>query len=131
MLAELRPLVERFETQQISPAEWTHEAHIRVGLFYVLDSADPKSAEDRMRAGINALNASHGIPQTRTRGYHETLTVLWLHLIRTHWSKSPNWEDLWATLQDKTLPLRHYTKPRIMSWEARTTWLEPDLLPLS
>lgn len=131
MLEQLRPLVERFEARQIPAAEWTHEAHIRVGLFYVLDSASMEAATARMRTGINRLNESHGIPQTRTRGYHETLTVLWLHLIRSEWQRSPHWDSLWGTLQDKTLPLQFYSKPLVMSWEARTGWVEPDLRSLA
>ena len=31
---------------------------------------------------------------------------------------------------DRELPLRHYTKDRLTSPEARFGWVEPDLLPL-
>jgi hypothetical protein len=130
VVEQLRPLVERFEARHVPAEEWTHEAHIRVGLFYVLDSADMQSAIQRMRSGIQQLNESHGVPQTRTRGYHETLTVLWLHLISAEWRRSADWAQLWAKLQDKTLPLQFYSKPLVMSWEARTGWVDPDLRAL-
>jgi hypothetical protein len=32
---------------------------------------------------------------------------------------------------DKTLPLKYYSRERLMSWEARTRWVEPDLSPLA
>lgn len=28
------------------------------------------------------------------------------------------------------LPLQYYSLDRLMSWQARTTWIEPDLSPL-
>jgi len=28
---------------------------------------------------------------------------------------------------DRTLPFRYYTRDRLMSWEARVNWVEPDL----
>jgi len=28
------------------------------------------------------------------------------------------------------VPLAYYSRERLMSWEARTRWLEPDLQPL-
>lgn len=119
----------RFETQQYTPEEWTHEAHVRVALAYV--QADPQRALERMRTGILKLNDSHGVVQTPERGYHETLTRLWIELVRLAWEKHGRWDPLWAELQDKFLPLRFYSKQRLMSWEARTQWLEPDRSPLS
>jgi hypothetical protein len=35
-----------------------------------------------------------------------------------------------AALGDKALPLAYYSRERLMSWAARTGWLEPDLRPL-
>lgn len=99
---------------------------MRVALFHVLE--DSELALERMRAGIQALNAANGIPQTETGGYHETLTRFWLTLVRKHWAGE--WAPFWAVLGDKKLPLRHYSRERLMSREARSGWLEPDLQPL-
>ena len=35
-----------------------------------------------------------------------------------------------ARYGEKELPLRHYTKDRLMSTVARAEWVEPDLVPL-
>jgi hypothetical protein len=35
-----------------------------------------------------------------------------------------------AACDDPKLPLRHWTRERLFSWEARSGWLAPDLLPL-
>lgn len=121
--------LERFETQTLSQAEWTHEAHVRVALEYV--RAHPAdTALERMRAGILALNQAHGVETTPTRGYHETLTRVWLELVRLGWEHFGEWEPLWAWLQDKSLPLQFYSRERLMSPEARFGWQEPDLGPL-
>ena len=39
-------------------------------------------------------------------------------------------ESLIASLGDRDLPLRYYSRERLMSVAARTGWLEPDLSPL-
>ncbi|MBD0342325.1 MAG: hypothetical protein ICV61_16040, partial [Microcoleus sp. Co-bin12] len=31
-----------------------------------------------------------------------------------------------AKYADRTLPFRYYTRDRLMSWEARINWVEPD-----
>jgi hypothetical protein len=37
---------------------------------------------------------------------------------------------LLARYGERDLPLRHYTKERLMSAEARFGWVEPDLRPI-
>lgn len=118
-------LLERFENQTLPKEEWTHEAHVRVALDYVRSSGP--GALEKMRSGILALNAVHGVETTPTGGYHETLTRVWLELVRVGWEHYGNWEALWEWLQDKRLPLQFYSRDRLMSPEARYGWLEPDL----
>ena len=36
-----------------------------------------------------------------------------------------------ARLADKELPRRYYSRERLMSPQARTSWIEPDLQPLA
>src|SRR5687768_459807 len=73
-------LVRRFRERTLSKAEWTHAAHLRVGLWHVLRFPSGEALE-RLRAGIRALNETHGNANTDTGGYHETITrfyVLWI-----------------------------------------------------
>src|SRR5690606_29734789 len=80
--AELRleDLVARFLPGTLPGEEWTHEAHLAVGLWHV-HRYGAEEAIDRLRAGITALNARHGTPNTETRGYHETITVAYVRLL--------------------------------------------------
>src|SRR5579872_4882665 len=70
----------QFEACTLPYRHWTHRAHLRVGYLYVtrlgLAGAIPK-----VTAGIRAYNRSQGIVDTPTSGYHETMTVAWLHLV--------------------------------------------------
>ena len=90
-----------------------------------------------MRHGIHRLNAALGIEQTPTGGYHETITTFYLWLVwrfledaAPRASLSVLADDLFARYGDRELPLRYYSRERLMSWEARTTYVEPDLAEL-
>lgn len=122
-------LLQRFESATLSKEEWTHEAHVRVALEYVKALPHPK-ALDKMRSGIERLNAAHGVPQTDTGGYHETLTRVWLRMVRMAWERWGAWDPLWDWLQDKRAVLRFYSRDCMMSREARYGWVEPDIAPL-
>ena len=133
---ELSALVNGFDACTLTRAEWTHAAHVSVAVWYVLWYGR-EEATDRLRAGIQRLNAAHGVPMTPTGGYHETLTCFYVWLVATELHSGP----IDATLaeitnavveacDDRTIPLRYYSRDRLMSWEARTTWVEPDLRAL-
>jgi hypothetical protein len=134
--AEVARLVERFENGTLSQDEWTHRAHLTVALWYA-SHYERSEALNRVRAGILRLNLAHGVPTTPTRGYHETITCFWMHVVSRHvasdgrrgdWAERAN---RFATLcGSRDLPLRHYSRARIMSPEARARWAEPDLEPL-
>jgi hypothetical protein len=133
---ELRELVDAFERCTLSRAEWTHAAHLSVAVWYVMWCGTAEALE-RMRAGIQRLNAVHNVPTTPTGGYHETITRFYVWLVsrelrRAH-IDAPLAEITNAVVDacdDRTIPLRYYSRDRLMSWEARTTWIEPDLRPL-
>lgn len=66
-------VVARFTACRLSHSEWTHQAHLAVGLWHVHHyGAD--EALTRLRVGIRRLNGSHWTPNSATRGYHETIT---------------------------------------------------------
>lgn len=133
---ELRALVVAFEACTLTQAEWTHAAHVSVATWYVLWYGRA-AATDRMRSGIQRLNGVHGVPVTPTRGYHETLTRFYVWLVANELRSRPMDASLAEitnavveACDDRTIPLRYYSRDRLMSWEARTTWVEPDLRPL-
>ena len=131
-------LVARFEDLTLPKAEWTHQAHLTVALWYA--SRLPwEEALAKVRDGILRLNAAHGVPTTLTRGYHETITRFYLRVICDYVAMEEEGpEEDWsvrvarllARYGDRELPLRYYTKELLMSPEARFGWVEPDLRPL-
>lgn len=127
-------LLTRFRAAELPHAEWTHRAHLFVAASYLAEMA-PEVALPRLRDEIQKLNLFHGVLTTPQRGYHETLTRVWLALVlmardRLGPEASPG-DIVDACAGDKSLPLQYYTRDRLMSWEARIGWLPPDLAPLS
>jgi hypothetical protein len=136
--ASLPPLVARFEDCTLPKEEWTHRAHLTVGLWYA-SGLPYGEALVAVREGILRLNVAHGVPTTPTRGYHETITRFYMRVLCDYVASEEerpvgSWPERVARLLsrygDRELPLRHYTKDRLMSPEARFGWVEPDLLPL-
>lgn len=133
---EIFSLLRRFDDCTLPRAEWTHGAHLTVALWYFLEFDWPEAAE-RVRRGIRRYNAAHGVRTTPTGGYHETLTLFWLRVVRSFLEDGRNEGRSLVSLAnelvvkaDSGLPLRHYTRARLFSTEARASWVEPDLKPL-
>lgn len=106
-----------FSDRTLPSAQWTHAAHLRVAAMH-LERYGLEEAHLLMRVGIIRLNAAQGLVETATRGYHETLTRVWLVLVGA------------GLASERDAPLRYYSRERLFSLEARTRWVEPDLLPL-
>jgi hypothetical protein len=136
---EVERLVARFEDGTLPKAEWTHRAHLAVALWY--GTRLPfEEALVAMRDGIQRNNAAHGVVTTPTGGYHETITRFYMRVIceyvaREEVERGADWavrvNRLLARYGARDLPLRHYTKDRLMSPEARFGWVEPDLHPIA
>jgi hypothetical protein len=54
-------------------SEWTHEAHLRAGLWHAVHHPDA-IALNLLRERIRAYNESTGVANTASSGYHETTT---------------------------------------------------------
>jgi hypothetical protein len=127
-------LWQRFATQGLTHAEWNHRLHVRTAFLH-LSRYEFDEAHLRMRAGIIRLNQRHGLEETPSRGYFETMTRVWLYLVQAarrerDAADSLTLLELHPALQDRELPLRHYTKERLMSVLARAIFIEPDRAPL-
>ena len=130
-MAEDAKLLARFQAVQLPHEEWTHRAHLFVAASYLSEMA-PEVALPRLRTEIQNLNLFHGVLTTPHRGYHETLTRVWLALVLMARDQlggaDASLEALVdACARDKTLPLQYYSRDRLMSWEARIGWVAPDL----
>ena len=126
-------LVKSFEERTIAHSDWTHAAHLSVGFYYV-QRLPFAVAKNVMRDGIHWLNDRHGIPNTATSGYHETLTVFWLKRIWNFLDSRPDRNDLPAlanqlisVYNDSRFPLGFYSRQLLFSAEARRDYYPPDL----
>jgi hypothetical protein len=123
-----------FLASALTAAEWTHEAHVRTAFLFA--SRFPlDEAHLRMRAGIVRMNERHGLVESTARGYFETLTRAWLALVddARRRSAATTSQELLARcpeLQDRGLPLAHYSRERLFSVRARAIYVEPDLAAL-
>ena len=123
------------ERTAFAGAAWTHEAHIAFATWVILD-IEPDAALPRIRQAIRRLNESFGNQDTADEGYHETITAFYVRMI-TDYVRTQNAgdndqivADCVSLLRDREIPLRHWSRERLFSREARAGWCEPDLSPL-
>ena len=129
-------LIRKFEDRSWPLADWHHRQHLTVALWY-LRHFPFEEALLRVREGIQAYNTHHGIKMTKDGGYHDSMTIFFVHRIRQVADAAGPLpfeelvERVVAELGDLKASLReYYSRDRIMSWEARSGWVEPDLKPL-
>jgi hypothetical protein len=129
-------LAREFIALTLPKNEWTHGAHLRVGLWHVLRFSDADSL-DLLRGRIRAYNESTGGVNSESAGYHETITRFYVVVISAfvrsvHRTRPVDdlARELIERFGDRELPLRHYSRARLFSVEARLGWVEPDLLAL-
>lgn len=123
-----------FSERTLRDDEWTHRAHLRVAWMHLERWPDVDEAHLRCRIGIVRLNAAHGLEETPQRGYHETLTRVWLELVRRARSteKTGDSEAFLAHhphLLEREAPLRHYSRAVLSSLRARSVFVAPDVAP--
>jgi hypothetical protein len=129
-------LAAAFCDRSLPKDEWTHEAHLRVGLWHLFNhSADEALA--LLRERITAYNETCGVQNSDSSGYHETITRFFVKRIEQFLENADPGlsidelaEELVRLLGDKRAPLEYYSRERIMSVEARGGWVEPDLRSL-
>ncbi len=127
--------LERFERCQIAADDWGHREHIKVAYLY-LRRIPLDVAVSRMRECLKALQAAFQVPDALDRGYHETMTQVWMRLVDftlrqfgpaatadEFYNSHP---ELW---QSKVLRF-FYSADRLLSAHAKATFVEPDIAPL-
>ena len=124
---ELTRALERFELK-----DFHHASHLHVAWVYLTESSSVQQAARKMRNTLRRFAAAAGKPEK----YHETITLFWVHLLsRAHAAgRAERLEDIVHAnpqLLEKNFPLAYYSPERLFSYEARTSWVEPDLKLLS
>lgn len=139
--ADIKSLIAEFENCTLPRSEWNHQAHLTIALWY-LNRYDEQEAINRVREGIQRYNEAMGIKTTKDSGYHETLTLFWIRMVSQYLWVIPEKASITKiataaklnaisnTYKDKYLPFQYYSRDLLMSWEARSSWVEPDLKPL-
>lgn len=132
---EIEPLVQAFIACTLPKSEWTHQAHLRVGLWHLLRHP-PGAALNLLRERIRRYNAATGGINSETAGYHETITRFYVAVIAAFLQDAGRGrpveelaEELIARYGDRDLPLRYYSRELLFSPAARLGWVEPDLGP--
>lgn len=133
---DARTLLKAFEDNSLPRAAWNHRAHLSVALHFGRRLAADQ-ALDRMRSEILRFNAAVGIESTPDSGYHETLTVFYMHLVSVHAARYPTPSsaatDANAFVAEwgrRDLPLDYYSRSVLFSLTARARWVAPDIAPL-
>ena len=124
-----------FEDCTLPFAEWRHRSHLKVAYLYLRQHPFPQALE-RMRANIRRYNAATNTPESLERGYHETVTVAWLRLVHfTLCEYGPaDSADAFLDAQEHLLNRKalrfFYTRDRLISWQAKSEFVPPDLTSL-
>ena len=130
--AEVRELIDAFESGTIAPSQFDHAAHMATALSY-LAVHSYVDAKARMRAALLQFTARHGIDV-----YHETITTFWMRLLH-HLASGPYRDvPLWSRInlivkrwEHAGAVETHYSPELIRSKGARQNWVLPDRLPLN
>ncbi len=122
-----------FEAQQWPQERWDHRAHIRFAYLSLRDALFDAAAR-RVRDGIRAHNRANGTPEALDRGYHETVTLAWLRLVRIAMDAHDPGEferfcEAHPHLLETGTLRRHYSRAHILSPEAKAEFVDPDLAP--
>jgi hypothetical protein len=135
--ADIETLATQFIASTLPREEWTHLAHLAVGLWHV-DRYSKEEALDRLRSGIRKLNDSHGTINSASSGYHETITRVYVQLLAEFNERCPTQQSLpervtrliKSKLAQKDALLNFYSHAALMSEKARAEWVQPDRAPI-
>ncbi len=132
---EVNRIVEAFIDCTLPVAEWTHEAHLNVGLWHGMRYSAHESL-NLLRERISRYNMAVGTQNTESRGYHETITAFYVWQIGYFLQETARnkpidelADELIERYGDKALPLTYWSPETLFSVRARLSWVEPDLKP--
>ena len=130
---EIDEFLAAFEGGKLPKEHWTHSAHLFTGACYV-HALGEEPAIQHMRVCIKRHNESVGTANTETSGYHETITIAWIKMLkRLLRDSSPMNRAEFAHLAverfagDRGIFGRYYEFDLVKSVEARRRWIPPTL----
>jgi hypothetical protein len=123
---------EAFEALQIPKESFHHREHIRLAWIYSSHYGEDEAAA-RMAQGIRAFARHHGVEQK----YHHTITLAWMRLVLQAVRTTPQTRHFASFVNANPHLLNprllgDYYSPELLKQDAaRSSWIEPDLRPLS
>ena len=129
----LTDFLESFERGSWPKSAWNHAAHVAVAACYLIDNSEGDAA-GRMRRGIVHYNQCVGTVNSDHSGYHETITLFWLAIVKARLREladgMPRVEAV-RVLVTELAPQRdlfreYYSFDVVRSVEARKSWIAPD-----
>jgi hypothetical protein len=136
--AEIIRIGEALLDRTLPFAKWTHAAHC-IACIYLMKRRPDIDVAKALPGIIWRYNEATGTPNSDVDGYHETITRFYLQVIGGYLARLPAdaaLADLVASflaspLAPRDLPLRFWSRHRLMSVEARRVWVEPDLAEIN
>lgn len=117
--------------------EFHHRDHIKVAYLY-LRQHPVDDAIAKVRGGLQRLAKAWGAPvDDLERGYHETMTQAWVRVVHVALSddgaaqSADAFCDEHPKLMEKKYLDLFYSRQRLISWEAKRGFVEPDLVPFA
>ncbi len=130
--AALEAFVGDWRSGRLPKAAWTHAAHVAACAYYAVGQ-DWEITFAAMKSGILHFNTAVGTANTRSSGYHETLTRLWAGVIVEHVAKTQcgtRFEAACSAVErfgeDRALHRRYYSFDVAKDERARAEWVAPD-----
>jgi hypothetical protein len=133
----LNEFLAHFEQGTWPKPEWNHAAHVAVAGCYLIENPE-EDVSDRVRRGIRHYNECNGTINSDHSGYHETLTLFWLAVVKARLAEAPEGlprvEAIRLLVMEfaskRDLYREYYAFDVVRSVEARRTWVAPDLKAL-
>jgi hypothetical protein len=130
-LPECEALVSAFDSGNVEPQYFHHEAHVRVAWCY-LQTFPAAMAIARFTEALRSLTVRLDMAQK----YHETISWFFMIVIADRQARSPasDWETFKRQNRDlleegSALLQRHYSADCLASVDARQRFVLPDLAP--
>jgi hypothetical protein len=129
--AEIESLAQRFETCELQPDEFPHGAHVALSVRAFMRLPQDEAVR-RIHEGLRRFVRNYNL-----KVYNETITLFWIRLIRRFVedcgagaSVKDAANEAIICFGNPRIIFDYYTKELLLSEEARTGWVEPDLKPL-
>ncbi len=132
--SEVRRIAAGLLARSLPRPQWTHEAHLAAVCVLILEHPE-LVLEQELPGIISSYNIAVGGVNDSTQGYHETLTQFWLANARAFLDDRRDGSPVGRINRfiaspegRRDAPLRHFSRDRLFSVEARLGLVEPDVM---